>query len=121
MRSERISVGLTKEEKARIRIEASDLHISMSALFRMRVFAPVQYVPQTQRLPRLNRPPSATVKQEPFITELKMVLSQGVDLFWKKYDHIPKNGLGDRAMSIIRDKEVKLREEENLADEVGIK
>ena len=55
-RTERIAIALTKEEKARIRIEASDLHISMSALFRMRVFTqPVQYVPQQQkrRLPTI--------------------------------------------------------------------
>lgn len=38
-RTERIAIALTKEEKARIRVESSDLHISMSALIRMKVFA----------------------------------------------------------------------------------
>ena len=46
-RTERIAIALTKVEKAQIRLEAADLHISMSALIRMRVFAkPVQYAQQ---------------------------------------------------------------------------
>ena len=50
MRTERIGIALTKEEKAHIRIEAADLHISMSAFIRMKVFAkPVQYIHQSTK------------------------------------------------------------------------
>ena len=121
MRTERIGIALTKEEKARIRIESADLHISMSALIRMRIFAkPVQPVQQYTPLPRLNRPPLPPQQMGVkglLVQELKDVLSQGIELRFKKYDHKPHNDLEIRDQLRIQ----RIKKEEDLLKEVEIK
>ena len=121
-RTERIAIALTKEEKAEIRYNASILHISMSAYLRMKAFAkPVQgYTYRETPLPRLKRPPLPpkinTVKGL-MIRELKDVLSQGIEVRFKKYDHKPPVDLEERSLLARQ----RMSIEEDLADEVGIK
>ena len=96
-RTERISVGLTKDEKAIIRGRAAESHLTMSAFIRNLVLTErrQQYIPSQNPLPRLNRPPRTPKKQEPFITELKAVLSKGVDIYFRKYEHKPSQNLNE--------------------------
>lgn len=114
-RTERIAIALTKDEKARIRVEASDLHISMSALIRMKVFAPKvtthypiksSWIPENaikykRTLPVIPGTPQYHAhiylkKKTDIVIELKLKLA------------LPNKGLSP------------IEEEENLADEVGI-
>ena len=97
-RTEHFGFTLSKEEKARLRIMASDLHISMSAFCRMKIFTVItQYIPQQKRkLPSIPRIMDMTRgNMVNVIVELKGVL-------------VTRRKMVDDY-------------EENLADEVGIK
>ena len=110
-RTERIAIALTKNEKARIRIEASDLHISMSAFCRMKIFTQVTYSSYNS-LPSLNRPPRAP-------TSVKL------DLYPERTKFVSDNPklLGEFSIELkikIKERRSKIEEEEELLKEVEI-
>jgi hypothetical protein len=111
-RTERLTIALTKDEKARIRIEASDLHISMSALVRMRVFAPqiaqYQHTPQKRRLPSIP----GTIKVDLNYMERNKFVADNPTLMFD-FSVEMKLKMKERKNKIDS-------YEETLADEVGI-
>ena len=105
-RTERIAIALTKEEKARIRVESSDLHISMSALIRMRIFVK----------PTIQMPHTGGYTGETFTVTAKytrtLPLIPGTSQYREHEYTLNQN-------AVIN--ELKLKLEERMADEVGIK
>ena len=79
-----------------------------------------QHIYQSTPLPRLNRPPLPPQQMGVkglLVQELKDVLSQGIELRFKKYDHKPHNDLEIRDQLRIQ----RIKKEEDLLKEVEIK
>lgn len=120
MRTERIGIALTKEEKAFIILESSRLHISMSALIRMKVFAkPEQQIQQTSGH---ARPWEYTEETFTITTKRKRILPliPGTPRYKANEHYQNKHAVRDE-LKIRLDERRKILEEEALLDEVGIK
>jgi len=111
-RTEHFGFALFKEEKARLRIMASDLHISMSALIRMRVFT--KPAVQTWQSSGHTRPWEQKRKLSPIPgTPEHMVFEATQTKIEATIELKLRLNLPNKGLSPIQ-------EEEKLADEVGI-